>query len=345
MMQPINLLPPYIFDKQKKFAMVGLWAAVVAVIVLGSVFFMLNLNQKLDAAKAERDKAQQFSDQWNKLDGDIKGVQASVKTIKDQMDFVSSAKTYNDAWPAAYETLREYSSSEILLMSASIDPVTRKIMTVGGFAQNDRKIVKWWQQLVNHAEYESVNIGLPSYGYTPGGGTASNGGFGGMGGFGRRGGMGMGMPGGMSMMPPGMSGGMPGMPSGGPSAMGISRTSAPGMSGGPGMGMGGPAGMMGGRGGFGGGNAAGGGSGAETEIEGRRGILFTATLILKEPLAGGIPTPSWPPGAAAATGGGFGGARMGGMPGMPMMGGMSGMPPGMSGPPPGMGGPTAGRKE
>lgn len=68
------------------------------------------------------------------------------------------------------------------------------------------------------------------------------------------------------------------------------------------------AGSGGPRGGFGfGGGGGNNNSGVgPTVIEGRSGLNFTAVGVLQQQLAGGIATPSWPPGSATTAGGGGG---------------------------------------
>jgi hypothetical protein len=74
----------------------------------------------------------------------------------------------------------------------------------------------------------------------------------------------------------------------------------------------------------GGGARPGGGANSQnvgpTELEGRPGLGFVAMAVLKEPVAKGIPAPSWPTGSGGGAGG-AGGMRMPGGAGMPPMGG------------------------
>ncbi len=341
-MQPINLLPPYIYDKQKKVALIGLWGAVAGIILIACVVYAGTIRAAVSKAQSDKDDAQKQVDRWNAADTKINNIDKEIADQNAKLTFVQNAQKWNDAWPAVYEMMRDWTSDQILLKNMALDAQQHQLLTMTGFATDERKIIQWWMLLRNNPQISSPNFSLPPHGYEPA--SVQTAGYGG--GFGGPPGMMGGMGGGYRGMRPGM-GGMSGGPMGGFSG-------PPGMMGGRGMmggPMGGPAGMMAGMGGFGGfGANRGGGAGGVTpdEINGRRGLQFTATAMLKQPLAGGIPVPSWPPAAAAGMGGG---GMMGGMMGGPagMMGGPMGGPPGMMGGPAGisgapMGGPGIGRR-
>jgi Tfp pilus assembly protein PilN len=323
-MQPINLLPPYIYDKQKKTALVAIWGAIAAVLLIGCVAWGLNLSSKVSQAQSEKDQAQSYADQWSKADSAITQANQAVADERQKLTFITNAKKWNDTWPEIFEMMRDWTSPQILLRAMSLDPAQHRTISLNGFAEDERKIIQWWMLLRNNPKLEAPNFSLPPHDYAPVNAQANAGGFQG-GGFGGRPGM-MGFP------------GMPGGP-GGRAGMMMGQ-----------MGPMGPGGFAG-RGGFGGAAGFGGTSGnvGQTEIEGRRGIEFTATAMLREPFAGGIPLPTWPPSGGGAVGAGAAGGyrgMMGGMPGMP--GGMPGMGPmmgrgamGPGGPPPGAAGPSS----
>ena len=297
----INLLPPYIADGQKKKKVIAGWTVGVIAVVALLILKLVSANAELSAAKTREDTAKTYQAEYQTVDGQIKKENDKVAKTKEKQDFIADAQKYNSAWPGMLESVRDVTSNQILLKSLSIDAAQHKTINLTGFSQNEMNIVRWWMYLRSHKEkFETVFFNLPPHGFggTSGVGAGNAGAFGG-GGMGRAGKFG-GMPG-------GMMGGMPG-----------------GM-----MGMKG----MGGGGGFGGGGGAAGDVG-QGILEGKQGINFTAMLVLKDPMNGGVAAPSWPP--VAAGGGTMGGVGMGGMMGgMPggMFGGMGG---GMGGP--GMGG-------
>jgi Tfp pilus assembly protein PilN len=289
----INLLPPYIYDKQKKVKYLVTWLAAVAVVLGVFLFWFVTLNKDLSDQRDLEAKATQLRTEFEKYDKDINGEKQARAQIEQRQTFIANAQKYNDSWPAAFETMRDVTAANILLKSMAFDK-SRKVVSFTGFAKTETDIVKWWMYLRNNyagpdasMPFDNVAFSLPPHPYAPQ--TAAAGGAGGPGGFGGSGG---------------------GSSSGGPMAMGGKMSEGgPSSSGG------------GGFSGSGGGPSGGGGGNNEKSvgpglIEGRPGINFTASVVLKKPLADGIPVPTWPSGAAPAASGGFGGGgRPGGMPG------------------------------
>lgn len=287
-MLPINLLPNYIFDKNKKRNMALVYVGVLAAIAIVLLMKMGSVSKELADAKADLDDATSKQTKYTTVDGNIKKVQNDIAELKTKQTFIANAQTYNSAWPATFELARNLTASNILLKSMSID-TDHKTLLLSAFAPGDANtaefaIANWVKALEkNSAIVEQVNFKTPPHPFT-GTAPATNG-------AGAAGG-GLGMPG-----------------SGGPMGMGGMR-GPKGMAGGPGgpMGMGGM--MMPGSGGFGGAASGAGGSDAVgyAEIEGRPGINFNMSIRLKKALAEGIlaPGPAWTPGggnAAPATGG------------------------------------------
>ncbi len=320
----INLLPPYIYDKKKKVQVAALWFGVVAAVAASMVFLWIARSAQLSAANDELTEATKQQTEYNRLEKSITDVKGKIKSTEDKQTFVANAQTWNSAWPSAFEMIRDVRVEDILYKSINFDSAERKTCTIAGFAQDEVRIARWWMLLRNDKDkFDSVFMTIPTKGYDPGGGTAT----GGMGGMGGMGGGPTGFPGfGGSGRPGGGMGAggmkpMPGAAQMGGMGGGSSRP-APGMVGMASMGMGGAAGMS--RGGFGGGvgGAAAGNSGPG-EVEGRRGLNFTATAVLKRPIAGDLTVPIWPLGGGTGTAaGGMGG--MGGYSGAGMMGGRAG---------------------
>ena len=242
----------------------------------------------LDDQNSRKTEAQTQQDQYNKYVQDIKHEQETVAATKAKQTFVSNALTYNAAWPRTYSAMRDLTSPKVLLKSMYVSD-DRTSINFTGFCQAEEDLVRWWMFLRSKTDlYSDVHFRLPEHPYPPKAeATTGGGGAGSM----------------------GAMGGSPGM---------LGGAGAPGMAG-----MGGSAGMAGsgGMGGSPGMGSFGGGGGSsnvvgDEEIEGRKGIGFSATATLKKPLAGGIPTPTWATagGSSAGGGGGFG----------PMGGGMSG---------------------
>jgi hypothetical protein len=321
----INLLPPYIYDAAKRRTALIL-ASLLPLLVLGAFAFWYSHEAgKLAVAENRKTEAENQKRQYDNYETQIRNTNDQIAQIRQKETFVADAREFNESWPDVYRKVRDVTSSSILLNQMSLDG-QRRTVNLAGFTTSETNLIRWWMYLRSRcsdivdasgrklpALFESVRISLPPHPYQPEGGR----GVAGAGGFGRGGfGYGGGIPG-----MPGMGGGPAGMM--GPAGMGPMGPMASGM---PGMGgRGGVAGLGGRFGGGGLGQASGGAT--ETEIEGRKGLTFTAFAVLKEPTAGGKPVPSWPPAGGGRAGGAMGGA-MGGM-----MGGMMGGPMGMMGGP------------
>src|SRR5689334_9904132 len=102
LMQPINLLPPYIYDKQKKAALIGVWGAVAAVILIACIAYAGKITADINAAQAEKDQAQARVDNWNKSDAAITKINQEIADEKSKLTFVQNAQKWNDAWPGLF---------------------------------------------------------------------------------------------------------------------------------------------------------------------------------------------------------------------------------------------------
>ena len=278
----INLLPPYIYDKQKKLKWIVGSIALIP-ITLGIMLWYSALAQaEVAKATARKSEAQTQQDQYNKHQQDIKKEEDAVAATKKKEDFIASAIKYNASWPRVYTAMRDLTSPKVLLKTMYVSD-DHKSLNFTGFCANEEDLVRWWMFLRSQSSlYQPVHFQLPSHGYKPDAPAASS----------------AGRAGGSSGAPP-------------LAAMGGSMSMSAGGSGG-----------RGGGGSFGGG---GGNSSAvgDEEIEGRKGISFTAFAVLKEPLAGGIPTPTWGGGGGSSSGSSSGGMS-------PMGSGGSMMPMGAS---------------
>lgn len=268
----INLLPPYIYEGQKKkvylFGAVGIAVAALAGMLLWNAAVLDNLKK----AEAEKEASGLLLTKWTTLDGQITDEHALVAKTKAKMTFVDNSKLYNDSWPGAYEQARDVTDRTILLHTMNIG-TDRKTLSLAGFCQYEPDLIRWWMFLRGTQLYNSVHISLPAHPFSPNeplavaGGTPGGAGFGGAGG------------GGPQTGPPAGS-----------------------FGGGGGFGGGGKFANLGGGGG--GGNVA---AATDDEIEGRKGINFNAVAVLKTVLLGGATPPIWPSDGTAAAAGGPGG--------------------------------------
>ncbi len=304
----INLLPPYIYDKQKKIPFIVGSLLLIPITLALMLWWGANAQKKLDEANERSTQAQAKKTEYDDFVAKKAKEEALVAATKQKEDFVANSIKYNESWPRVYTAMRDVTSPKVLLKSLYVSD-DRKSINFTGFCAYEEDLVRWWMYLRSQsALFTSVHFKLPDHPWPPKASTAAAGGGGGS--------MAMAGPGGGAG---GSSGPAMGLANGGggmPTGMG-------GSAGGGGMSAAGPGG-----GSFGGGGGATDAVG-DTTIEGRKGINFTAFATLKDPLAGGIPTPVWAGGGAAPAEGGAGGGMPMGSGGMPM--GSGGMPMGSGG--------------
>ena len=165
----INLLPPYIFDKQKKVQVGLVWLAAVIVVIFLFISWASSVNKQLADATALRDQAKTYQDQYTALDGNIKKVQGDIKNTQDKQTFVASAETYNKAWPAVYTMMRDVTDDKVLLKRMAVDPATHQTISFAGFAPSEMEVVRWWMALRNNPDkFDHISFALPSHGYPQG---------------------------------------------------------------------------------------------------------------------------------------------------------------------------------
>jgi Tfp pilus assembly protein PilN len=266
----INLLPPYIHDKNKKLKLGVVWIAAVVALMVLLLAANGSAHGKLAEANDRKTTAQNFKTTTDDLIGKIHKEEDARAEIEKKQTFVRDARKYNDSWPESFETIRDVTptNTTIILKSMAIDPGSRKTITLNGWGTSEEAVVRWWMSLRNNTDlFDHVNFQLPVHAWPPGAKSNS-----------------MGGPGGPS------SGGQPN--AGVPMQGNLSSTGG------------------GGRGPRNGGPSSGGGGGSKEDevgpasLRGKQGLNFVAAISLKKALADGIATPSWPPGSAPAAGGG-----------------------------------------
>ncbi|MCW3096615.1 MAG: hypothetical protein JWL77_2233, partial [Chthonomonadaceae bacterium] len=103
----INLLPPYIYDKQKKVKLAILWAAIVAAALGAFLLWFVTLNTALTAQKAQQATHEDLKGQYDAVESNISKEKQARAEIEKRQVFIADAQKYNDSWPAAFETMRD----------------------------------------------------------------------------------------------------------------------------------------------------------------------------------------------------------------------------------------------
>ena len=289
----INLLPPYVFDKQKKTKVWALWISLLLMTIGIYAFFnsvALGKQAEADDLKAQ---VQKLETEKKGLDDKTTGVNNQIAETQKKQEFIASAQAWNDEWPKLYSVMRDVTSPKVILRKMYLAAPT--LVNIVGWAPSEKEAADWWIQFRNKytgptGSFANVSFELPKNGYPLDANNA----------------------------------GAPGAPSAAPSGPRTMGSAAAGFGSGPGGGFGGGASTSGG-----GANDKDEDPGPGY-LEDRLGIYFRVHVTLKAPFDSGKTVPVWgapaDPNAPAAGGpvGLPGGGRrgpMGSAPGGPPPGG------------------------
>lgn len=115
----INLLPPYIYDKQKKVKVLIFWAVALVAVIGVFLFMMSGLNQQLAAATSDKETAEGLKSQYAQADTQINAEKQNRASIELRQTFIKNAQDYNRSWPAFFETMKDVTSPNIYLKTLS----------------------------------------------------------------------------------------------------------------------------------------------------------------------------------------------------------------------------------
>ena len=163
----INLLPPYIYDKQKKIPFIVGSLALIP-ITLGLMLWWGAIAQKaLDDANARSSAASAQKTQFDDFVAKIAKEQALVAATKQKEDFVANSIKYNQSWPKVYTAMRDVTSPKMLLKSMYVSD-DRKSINFTGFCPVEEDLVRWWMYLRSQsAIFTSVHFNLPGHPWPP----------------------------------------------------------------------------------------------------------------------------------------------------------------------------------
>ena len=164
----INLLPPYVFDKQKK---TKVWAAWIVglLIVIGSYAYgnSIALGKQADA-DAEKARVQSLETEKKGLDDKTTGVNGQIADTQKKQEFIASAQAWNDEWPKLYSVMRDVTSPKVILRRMYLAAPT--MVNIAGWAPSEKEAADWWIQFRNKytgptGSFANVSFELPKNGY------------------------------------------------------------------------------------------------------------------------------------------------------------------------------------
>ncbi len=293
----INLLPANIFTARTIKRLIALFAVVLVLIVAAGFLYKSSIDKQTAELKAQYDVAARLLAEKQSADQETGNLQAANATTTARVEFFQAVEDYNLKYPALFEAVARMTYRKVYY--TSLTPVNNGTgLTMTAYAPSLTDAGRYLLNMYRgHATFSAVSISgvpgfpagdagaagsgmpAPSMGPTtmptsmptpaPISSTGSSGGFGTM-------------PTPIVGPPPGWS----------PSVVATPEVQAPGMPT-PGIGIG-----AGGGGGYGGGSYGGGGYGGLDAItqglmrgaETRKGLHFSVTVVLKNPLV--PPTPA-----------------------------------------------------
>src|SRR5689334_11448567 len=132
----INLLPPYIYDKQKKIKWIVGSLALIPITLVLMLMWAQAAQAELDKENARKSEATTQQNQYNQYVQNIKKEQDAVAATKAKQTFVSNALLYNAAWPATYSKMRDLTSPRVLLKSLYVSD-DRTALNFTGWCQKE----------------------------------------------------------------------------------------------------------------------------------------------------------------------------------------------------------------
>ncbi len=166
----INLLPPYVFDKQKK---IKVWAAwIVGIMMCIGIYAFANSiavhNQEV--AQTENDEAHALQKKTQGFDAQKAAVVTRIAETKKKQDFIADAQAWNDEWWKLYSVMRDVTSPKVILRKMYLGSPT--MVNIVGWAPSEKEAADWWIQFRNKytgqgSPFTNVSFELPKNGYPP----------------------------------------------------------------------------------------------------------------------------------------------------------------------------------
>src|SRR5437870_2842715 len=127
----INLLPPYIYDKQKKIKWIVGSLALPVIAAVALLWWAQVAQAELDRANARKAAALTEQNKYNGLVTQIKNEEERVADTKAKQQFVANAIKYNESWPQVYTAMHDVTSPKVLLKSMYVSDDHKSINFTG----------------------------------------------------------------------------------------------------------------------------------------------------------------------------------------------------------------------
>lgn len=166
----INLLPPYVFDKQKKNKVWAAW--IVGILMIIGIYAFANMKAVAlqEDAQSQLDTANKLLADKNGFDDQTSKVKARIAETQKKQDFIASAQAWNDEWWKIYSVMRDVTSPKVILRKMYMGSPT--MVNIVGWAPSEKEAADWWIDFRNkytgpNGAFANVSFELPKAGWPP----------------------------------------------------------------------------------------------------------------------------------------------------------------------------------
>jgi Tfp pilus assembly protein PilN len=117
-MLKINLLPPYIYEGNKRRNVALLWALILAAVVGACVFSKLRIDAETEARRQETEALRPNADEADRLAREATDIQSQNAGLKAKRDFVTASNEHiSQTYPPLFDNVRNWTIDRVLYRS------------------------------------------------------------------------------------------------------------------------------------------------------------------------------------------------------------------------------------
>jgi len=159
-MLKINLLPPYIYEGNKRRNVTIVWIALIAIVIGGMVFAKLQVDAATEARRQETEALRPNADLADRLKAEASSIQARNAVTKGKWTFVTTAMEHTTAtYPPLFEDIRNWTIQRVLYRS--VIPEGQQV-TINAHAPSLREVGHYMLAMEGNNNVTGLNIGINS---------------------------------------------------------------------------------------------------------------------------------------------------------------------------------------
>ncbi len=156
----INLLPPYIYEGNKRRNVTIVWIALIAIVIGGMVFAKLQVDAATEARRQETEALRPNADLADRLKAEASSIQARNAVTKGKWTFVTTAMEHTTAtYPPLFEDIRNWTIQRVLYRS--VIPEGQQV-TINAHAPSLREVGHYMLAMEGNNNVTGLNIGINS---------------------------------------------------------------------------------------------------------------------------------------------------------------------------------------